>query len=273
MGLFEASSARRQANLDNYGLRSGEVEVFPHGQKVTDEGGITLSAKDSLALQESNFAALERQDLDTTGDVFLDDSTDAMEEQDRAMDSNNNNGGKRRRKILAMAFLLTMVLLAIILGTVLTSSQYRQNHGMEPKVASGAQMAETEVTPAPTLAPTSVLESTSEYQILEPYVDPPSLLLDPQTPQGKAFQQILSEQIKDDPEFRVKQRFAMMATYYAMGGENWTWQTGWNEFSEDECDWHGVAICRYQDGRKIAAGLRIGMFLRVVSNYRACCYV
>ena len=234
------------------------MEVFPEGQQVTDSEGKTLAAKDSLALQESSLAAMDRQEHGIN-EEFLDDPADPVEQDAKSMDSTYD--GQRRRKVVAMLCLLSIVLLAIILGTVLTRPNRSQNQNPEPNVISGAQMTDNvAVTSAPSLAPTSAMESTMEYQLLEPYVNPPSLLLDPESPQGKAFRQILSEQIDQDPEFRIKQRFAMMAAYYAMGGENWTWQTGWNVFSENECDWHGVAICRYQDGRKIAAGFRIGRF-------------
>lgn len=257
MGQSQDSSTSQadSSPLSNYGLRSGEVEVFPEGQKVVDSQGNTLAARDSLALQESSYAVWVRQEHDADED-YLDDSRDPTEEHARSMDSNDD--GTRLRRVITMVCLLSMVVLAIILGAVLTHNNRGDNQYPEPNVASGAQMSDNvAVTTTPSLAPTAAIEATMEYQLLEPYVNPPSLLLDPESPQGEAFRQILSEQISEDPEFRIKQRFAMMATYFAMGGTNWTWQTGWNDFSENECDWHGVAICRYNDGRKIAAGLRI----------------
>ncbi len=235
--------------LDSFGLGSGEVEVFPEGQQVTDSTGKTLAARDSLALQESGGVIKEEEHSDEFS-VVDENSLD-----DDAISADSRGGS--RRKILRIA-LLSALVLAIVLGTVLTRNKRGKSRYVEPGIVSGAQL-DSNVAPTslPSQSPTSVLESTMEYQLLAPYVNPPSKLLDPESPQGKAFTQILSEQTSEEFEFRVKQRFAMMVVFFAMGGEDWSWQKGWSDFSEDECDWHGVAICRFRDGHRIVAGLRL----------------
>lgn len=228
--------------LTSFGSKAGQVEVYPEKPQTILTGESidpkTLAARDSLALQEAGSVVSEEIDVD---------------EYSLANSADDSAPGKNRRRSLRIGLLLALVL-AVVLATVLTSDNFKQKRAVDPGVVSGAQ---EEANVAPTTVPTNPLELTPEYQILKPYVTPPDKLLDPETPQGKAFEQLLSEDIPEDKEFRVKQRFAMMVLYFAMGGENWAWQSGWSDFSEDECDWHGVAICRFRDGRKIAAGLQI----------------
>lgn len=234
--------------LTSFGLKGGEVEVFPEKpgygleeMAVSD----TLAARDSLALQEVGSVVSEG----VHGDVFEDDrEDDAISTMSR---------GKKTRRRLRIAFLLAVVL-AVVLAAVLTRSNRKDGRDAEPSIVAGAEEENhTAPTGVPSPAPSSSLELSMEFQVLKPYIREPSKLLDPETPQGKAFEQIMSEGITEDFGFRIKQRFAMMVVYYTMGGENWSWRSGWNDFSEDECDWHGVAICRYRDGRRIAAGLQL----------------
>jgi hypothetical protein len=227
--------------MTSFKSKGGQVEVFPEKPLAT-LGGENLAARDSLALQDQSVSEVG---IEVSEEIDVDEYS--------VPESVEPSGGGNRRKSLRIGLLLALVL-AVVLATVLTRDNRKQKRAFEPAVVAGA---EEEILVAPTAAPSNPLELTPEYQILKPYVAPPTKLLDPETPQGKAFEQILSENITEDKEFRVRQRFAMMVVYFAMGGENWAWQSGWSNFSEDECDWHGVAICRFRDGRKIAAGLQI----------------
>jgi len=117
----------------------------------------------------------------------------------------------------------------VVLATVLTRNNRQGRSSKKPTFVAGAEVTNVAATMTPSSSPTSSLELTLEYQLLKPYVKPPSKLLNATTPQGKAFRQILSENLANfgnDVGFRVKQRFAMMAVYFSMGGENWTWRTG-----------------------------------------------
>jgi hypothetical protein len=236
----------------------GGVEVFPL-QPITTLGGEsidppTLAARDSLALQEvgrvPTFRSDVSEDIDVDEYVVTGEEGEEIGVDEYAGSLKSPGGGIDRRKSLRIGLLLALVL-TIVLATVLTSDKRKQNRAASSGIVAGAE-EESFVA-----EPTDPLELTPEFQILKPYVNPPSKLLDPETSQGKAFQQLLAEDIAEDKEFRVTQRFAMMVVYFSMGGENWAWQSGWSNFSEDECDWHGVAICRFRDGRKIAAGLQI----------------
>ena len=231
-----------EAQLKNFGLHA----EF-HSAKPLTRGESTdskrLAYSDSLALQEGG-RSIVSEEIDA--DEY---STNASVEEE----------GRNRRRSLRACLLLAL-LLAVVVAVVLTSDNRKQKKAVDPGVSGASE----EVLVAPTSAPSNPAEPsnpltlTPEFLILKPQVADPDKLLDPATPQGKAFQQILSEGITDDKEFRITQRYAMMVIYYSTGGENWAWQSGWSDFSAEECDWHGVAICRFSEGRRIAAGLQIG---------------
>lgn len=154
--------------------------------------------------------------------------------------------------------------LVVVASVILVTTLPRRNKSSDrsgPTVVSNVQEDETLTTFEPTPAPTSELELTLEYQILKPYVDMPKKLLDESTPQGQAFSQILSENISDDASFRIRQRFAMMTVFFATGGDQWAWTSGWDTFTEEECNWHGVAICRFRDGRRVVTGLHLRKYI------------
>ena len=106
-------------------------------------------------------------------------------------------------------------------------------------------------------------------------MDSPNALLDLNTPQGMAFEEILAEKLEDG--FRIIQRFALMTLYYSTNGQNWaisngpdvftlkefgTFSKGWNLFSPDECTWHGVK-CRSEENGSTAAvtSIQLGTLL------------
>lgn len=227
--------------MTSFGLNDGEVEVFPaQVYKVRSEENSTRNHDaESVAVSESIDA-----------DEF---SVDRL--PPNMIDDDLSTGGRRGRKAIRIVLLCTLVA-AIVLGTMLSRNNRQER--LQPGIVAGAEVEDNAV--LPTLAPTTFLEATAEYQILKPYVNPPNKLLDPETPQGKAFAQIVNEGIDEDEEFRVKQRFSMMAVFFSTGGEAWSWKAGWTGFSENECEWYGVSICRFRDGRRVAAGLQIRKF-------------
>jgi len=105
---------------------------------------------------------------------------------------------------------------------------------------------------APSAAPTTAVEGVI-YDILEPYTLR-EVLADASTPQGKAFNQLISEVTTIDAidTFRVQQRYALMTIYFSTAGDNWNNRIGWITFSEDECDWFGVSTCRTDSDGNLA---------------------
>lgn len=248
----------KNPKLTKFGTKGGAVEIFPQQPALAVDPN-TLAAHDSLALQGEGVGSVAGDSVVTeeihADEFILEDEMKDIQPPPSLMDdeySVDSNSGNRARRGLRIALLLAIVL-AVVLATVLTRDNRNGDRSGENNMVAGAQGSDE--TPSPVA--TNPLELTMEYQLLEPYVQPPSKLLDPSTPQGKAFAQLVSENITEDFEFRAKQRFAMMVAFFSMGGESWSWKSGWSNFSEDECDWHGVAICRYVDGRRITAGLQL----------------
>lgn len=275
-------------SLDCFGLFDDDIEVDEeqHQQQVfqqrqrhyqpekgLSQRELSLANRDSLAIE----AMMENSTVSpsvTRSEVIPADDYSLVKMQPRSHDDDHHqrDGNRRRRNRLRGILVLTL-LLAIVLATVLTRNNRKENgRGSEPNVISkgeqdldaGDNTTDTTSTMAPSTAPTSSLELTLEYQVLKPYVDT-ALLLDPETPQGKAFLQVMAEGITTyELGFRIKQRFAMMVLYFSMGGPDWVWNTGWRTFEEEESDWFGVAITRFRNGNRIVAALQ----LRKYRNYQ-----
>jgi hypothetical protein len=85
---------------------------------------------------------------------------------------------------------------------------------------------------------------TREEYIFDSLIDvtPESLLTDPSTPQGKAFDYLMN----DDPHLSdpcvsttLQQRYGLTTMYYSLGGEAWQNSAGWLGDGQ-ECRWFGL---------------------------------
>ena len=107
-------------------------------------------------------------------------------------------------------------------------------------------------TAAPTMAPTSAPTTQLFADVMElllPFT-PEETLLDSETPQGQALRQLVSEVEASGEEpvsHRITQRYALMTLYLSTSPDGWDTNIGWNEFSEDECEWYGIGTCRFLD--------------------------
>jgi hypothetical protein len=101
------------------------------------------------------------------------------------------------------------------------------------------------ITPRPSPSPTELCyDSTLEeflLEILSPITNP-SILQDPSTPQGMAFDYM----VNDDPYLRnpcgkptIEERYGLTTLYFATNGDSWTNREGWLG-EEQECAWFGV---------------------------------
>ena len=109
---------------------------------------------------------------------------------------------------------------------------------------------------AATVPPSSVNSSgaTTNSSTLSPVKEKVTSLLqnytlqaiedDPESPQSKAFRFIMNDPnlesyLEDDDEgdWRIQQRFALAAFYYATDGDNWKDHTGWLDYELHECKW------------------------------------
>ena len=210
-----------------------------------DPQEVSLASKDVLSFQSRR-----RHEQLPEQDQFL----------EHTLPSSYNIAWKRRRKILGLASCLVLLIVAVALSVALTNRKAETDAGVENKKLIGVVEKETEITNSPTgipdptdmptPAPTKEAQNSLEYEIISPKVEDPQLMLNPSTPQGMAFQQILSEGRTD--AFRILQRFALMVIHFSTGGENWDFKHGWQGFEEDECQWMGITTCRMQSHGSLA---------------------
>lgn len=211
------------------------------------------------------------ESIDPDVDPILEPS---FELEESAFNHVESKAGRRRLFILSS---LVMGLCALVLAVLLSGgSKDKSQNNTEtnfretPKTSTPTLPPMTPtISPVPTIAPstapTSLLQTTPLYGMLKDLVGDPQSLVDPNSPQGKAFQVIYNRN-ETDP-FLVVQRFALMVVYFTTGGEYWRWNFGWKEYAEGiddiltdhECDWMGVSLCRFQDNNKSAvAALTFG---------------
>eukprot|EP00980_Cylindrotheca_fusiformis_P004466 scaffold953_cov141-Cylindrotheca_fusiformis.AAC.10 len=108
---------------------------------------------------------------------------------------------------------------------------------------------------APTPRDIDAILASEAYAVISKKVSNPELLLDLDTPQGKAFQLIYQQyvdgfhgrwlaQLTPDEEYRMVQRYVLMVFYYGTRGDDlWLFNMGWKDFEADECKWQGVVSC------------------------------
>lgn len=85
------------------------------------------------------------------------------------------------------------------------------------------------------------------YEMLREYMDDDSRVVDPRTPQGKAFQDLVAAE-ENRPmrqSYRVIQRYALMTLYYSTNPDSWYSTFGWDNYNfENECGFYGIETCR-----------------------------
>lgn len=112
---------------------------------------------------------------------------------------------------------------------------------------------------APTAAPGPPLaclegRTREEYflDILSP-ITARSLLRDPSSPQGMAFDWMVNMDPVFDPDPcyypTTEQRYGLLTLYFATGGASWTNSTGWLD-DASECTWAGVVCGGDTDDRR-----------------------
>ena len=110
----------------------------------------------------------------------------------------------------------------------------------------------------------------------------PEILLDSNTPQGMAFEEIIAERLEND--FKILQRFALMTLFYSTKGQSWiigngpdvftlkqfgTFSKGWNLFSPNECTWHGVKCSteQHNENNEVVTSIQLGTSLEITCNW------
>ena len=214
-------------------------EILGYDQPLVSEAQeISLASRDSLAL------------------VSKYKSRKATPIQEEALEHKlpGERARRRRKKAVALTVFL-LVCVAIILSITLTTRERNRNVVLADDKSNAIVEEQSTTNTAslePSSSPFSAIQQSLEFQIISAKVEQPELLLDFSSPQGMAFQQILSEG-RTDP-FRIVQRFALMMLFFSTGGDNWEFKHGWRDFDDDECRWMGVELCRMQDHGGLAVG-------------------
>ncbi|KAL3937615.1 MAG: hypothetical protein SGBAC_007307 [Bacillariaceae sp.] len=185
---------------------------------------------------------------------------------------------ERRRSRCLRGFGILTLILAVSIGVVvyleIVGDQQNVTYTAGGSASDPSQVGKSDGgpnNPGPSvpnrpLAEIEELKASEAYSILGPLVDDPALLLDPETSQGKAFDQIYLEmsaeredsgdgpggrfleelaqldsleeralQTDNFRDYRISQRFALMVLYFATGGESsWFNNLGWEVFESNE---------------------------------------
>ncbi|MGK3733858.1 MAG: hypothetical protein ACI8RD_000762 [Bacillariaceae sp.] len=147
-----------------------------------------------------------------------------MNDLDEEPHHDSKKKSKRRRLIALLALAgFGILILVIVLATVL------------PKKSKDSTFQQGDMQDV-----VSVVDSVEEVMsILEPLVEEPSLLTDPTTPEGKAFEIVSTEQNLSVQDVVIK--YALLTLYFATDGENWKNNDGWvSSQSTDTCSWYGI---------------------------------
>lgn len=154
------------------------------------------------------------------------------------------------RKCCSWCCIILALIVALICALYFTVGPDKNQEVAQGVVVTEAPTAvpTTAPTMAPTAAPTTQLFADT-MALLLPYTAVETLL-DTETPQGKALRQLVSEVEAsggDPVPHRITQRYALMTLYLSTSPDGWDTNIGWDEFSEDECDWYGIKTCRFLD--------------------------
>jgi hypothetical protein len=86
-------------------------------------------------------------------------------------------------------------------------------------------------------------------------ITPESTLLNPQTPQGQAFEWLDGMDTGTDPcsYTTLQQRYALATMYYSTNGDGWRNNEEWLS-AAPECDWYQIT-CTQDTGEVIAINL------------------
>ena len=215
------------------------------GDSDSDNG--SLAAKDSLALAPSH----------------------SMEQTDASSTSKS----KKCSRGMLVRLLLLLIVLVVVLAVTLTKKQRNVVVG-EDEDGDGIDFVDKNdivpITPtvSPSAMPTTSLYNTYAYQVLEPLVENPILMLYPNTPQGKALAVVAA---KETEPHSIVQRFALMVVFFSTGGDSWKVNFDWDDYASsssettqdvdvDECNWPGVTLCRndQQTNQRSVAGFTFG---------------
>ena len=145
---------------------------------------------------------------------------------------------RRKRKLLFLAMTLGALLICggvitgVVFGVVLETTNDAPVVALEVSIAPSAP---------PSMPPTREMgpqEFIDRLNGLVPTFSSSAIANDPRSPQALAAQRItLDGNFSNYLDWQILQRFAMAVIYHATGGPTWTNNTGWLDYSLDDCTW------------------------------------
>jgi hypothetical protein len=254
------------STIEEDGTRSHDAEELP-----ADEYNVMLAREDATMITKNSRFSKQRS-VQSPFDVHH-----RLPSHRRALASTSM--ATRQKKLLRSFVIIALAF--IVIASVFARFVFRdQTEGTEGSPAQQDQYdnlvpSSPTVAPAPTVAPTSAptirnveaIVGSETYNIIGSKVDDPELLLDLDTPQGKAFQLVYEQyqqdsqgralvKLPDEDEYRILQRYVLMVLFYGTGGDGlWIFNKGWRDFEDNECDWTGVESC---DHDKAVTNITLG---------------
>ncbi|KAL3903449.1 MAG: hypothetical protein SGILL_010441, partial [Bacillariaceae sp.] len=193
---------------------------------------------------------------------------DGYADRDMPYDVQVRKRKRKRRVLLCMAMCLLLGI--IVMTSFLASNKNKKNNSRNVTVGDGSgvagvedgslsQVAPTDAppvsitaapsvaattaapVPGPTDAPTDAVTTTESAALatLGPVVYDSSLLMDPTTPEGEAYADVVAQGLTDPQE--IVQKYSLLTFFHASNGDGWVQKNGWKSQAAEECSWHGVA--------------------------------
>jgi hypothetical protein len=98
-------------------------------------------------------------------------------------------------------------------------------------------------TPPEPATPGACLEGTTRQDYIRDLlssITDPTLLDDPGTPQGQAFEFLVSDDFDPCTYPTIEQRYGLSVLYYSTLGEDWKENEGWVQIGVSECQWFNI---------------------------------
>ena len=181
--------------------------------------------------EEDGLAVANPVDENSERNARLDLPRAVTEEQVREENLRKKRKTARRQTVQMILFGLCLVLVIVIPFVLLQENTTSELATRAPIPANSSAESVADVPP---LSPD---EATLRALLPEYTLD--KIMNETGSPQAQAYQWMLRDPIlrKKGLAWRVKQRFALVATYFATSGENWFFNTNWLEHDTHECMW------------------------------------
>ena len=136
-----------------------------------------------------------------------------------------------RKVLLSLSSILTVAIVSLVVVLMMTMNDRTESSVDKVVVGSHNIFA-------------AGPELNDIYSLLKSKVHDPNVLLDMETPEGRAFKILVDERKVDTStalrsDFYV-QRYALLVLFFGTNGGEWTYTSGWSSQTESFEEWYGV---------------------------------